>query len=181
MELVRYHSVTEESISPKKPTTIPEVAKQRELSGTLNKRLGLKELRSNIKCQDQGNSVDMTIWSSARNCASFIELLCAVWSQRKPAGGQSKILFGEEPAKTTKKIHEQKFHELTGNNIFNGDGAPGSAEKPLSRAKLREMTGSNIFADGKAENRDCLRGARRPPPAAKAASRTVCDHYLNIA
>lgn len=33
----------------------------------------------------------------------------------------------------------------------------------MSRAKLREMTGSNIFADGKAENRDGLRGARKPP------------------
>ena len=81
-----------------------------------------------------------------------------------PAGGQSNILFGEEPVKkTAKKIHGHKFAELTGNNIFNGDVPPGSAEKPLSRAKLREMTGSDIFADGKAETREYVRGARRPP------------------
>ena len=36
-------------------------------------------------------------------------------------------------------------------------------EKPSSRAKLREMAGNDIFGDGKAENRDNIRGARRPP------------------
>ncbi|KAJ6413603.1 hypothetical protein OIU84_006408 [Salix udensis] len=67
-----------------------------------------------------------------------------------PAGGQSNVLFGEEPAmKTAKKIHDQKFHELTGNDIFKGDVPPGSAEKPLSTAKLREVSGNDIFADGK--------------------------------
>lgn len=73
-------------------------------------------------------------------------------------------MFGEAPVeKTSKKIHNQKFAELTGNNIFQGDVPPGSAEKPLSRAKLREMTGSDIFADGKAEIKDPVRGARKPP------------------
>lgn len=33
---------TEESISPKKPTSLPEVAKQRELSGTLQSDLDTK-------------------------------------------------------------------------------------------------------------------------------------------
>lgn len=65
--------------------------------------------------------------------------------------------------KTSKKIHNQKFAELTGNNIFKGDIPPGSAEKPMSMAKLREISGSNIFADGKAESRDFLGGVRKPP------------------
>ncbi|KAM0005290.1 hypothetical protein Hdeb2414_s0068g00769551 [Helianthus debilis subsp. tardiflorus] len=65
--------------------------------------------------------------------------------------------------KTAKKIPNQKLTELSGNNIFKGDETPQSVEKPLSSAKLREMSGSNIFADGKAEPRDCLRGARKPP------------------
>lgn len=65
--------------------------------------------------------------------------------------------------KISKKIHNQKFAELKGNNIFKGDVPPGSAEKPLSTAKLREISGSNIFADGKAESRDFLGGVRKPP------------------
>lgn len=82
----------------------------------------------------------------------------------QPAGGQSNILFGEEPVvKTSKKIHNQKFAELTGNDIFKGDVPPGSAEKPLSNAKLREMSGSNIFADEKVESRDYFGGVRKPP------------------
>lgn len=82
----------------------------------------------------------------------------------QPAGGQSNIMFSEEPVvKTSRKIHNQKFAELTGNNIFKGDVPPGSAEKPLSTAKLREMNGSDIFADGKASSRDYLGGVRKPP------------------
>jgi hypothetical protein len=65
--------------------------------------------------------------------------------------------------KTAKKILNQKFAELSGNNIFKGDAPPLSAEKSLSGAKLREISGSNIFADGKAESRDYLGGVRKPP------------------
>ena len=73
-------------------------------------------------------------------------------------------MFGEEPViNATKKIHNQKFAELKGNNIFKGDVPPGSAEKPLSMAKMREMSGSNIFADGKSESRDYFGGVRKPP------------------
>lgn len=66
--------------------------------------------------------------------------------------------------KTAKKIPNQKFAELSGNNIFKGEGAPPtSTEKSLSSAKLREITGSNIFADGKAESREYFGGVRKPP------------------
>lgn len=82
----------------------------------------------------------------------------------QPAGGQSNILFGEDPVvKSSKKIHNQKFQELTGNDIFKGDVPPGSAEKSLSRAKLKEMSGNDIFADGKSESRDYYGGVRKPP------------------
>lgn len=74
------------------------------------------------------------------------------------------MTFSEEPVlKTAKKIYNQKFAELTGNNIFKGDVPPGSAEKSLSSAKLREISGNNIFADGKVESRDYLGGVRKPP------------------
>lgn len=65
--------------------------------------------------------------------------------------------------KTAKKINDQKYAELSGNNIFKSDATPSSVEKTLSGAKLREMSGSNIFADGKAESRDYLGGVRKPP------------------
>lgn len=65
--------------------------------------------------------------------------------------------------KTAKKIYNQKFMDLTGNDIFKGDVPPSSAEKSLSTAKLREMSGNDIFADGKVESRDYLGGVRKPP------------------
>lgn len=74
-------------------------------------------------------------------------------------------MFGEEPVvnKTAKKIHNQKFAELTGNDIFKGDMPPGSAEKSLSTAKLKEMSGNDIFSDGKVESRVYWGGVRKPP------------------
>lgn len=65
--------------------------------------------------------------------------------------------------RTAKKIYNQKFSQLSGNNVFKGDVPLSSAEKPLSTAKLQEMSGSDIFADGKVESRDYLGGVRKPP------------------
>ncbi|XWS44925.1 hypothetical protein CRYUN_Cryun15aG0092000 [Craigia yunnanensis] len=88
----------------------------------------------------------------------------------EPAGGQTSILFTEEPVvKTANKINNQKFQELTGNDIFMGDVPPGSAEKPLSRAKLQEMSGNDIFSYGKVESRYYLGGVRKPPGGERAA------------
>ncbi|TVT98243.1 hypothetical protein EJB05_56462 [Eragrostis curvula] len=168
------------SLSPKKPSSIPEVAKQRELSGTLedadakiNKQLSeakTKELSgSDIfgpppeiparplaarNMELQGN-VDFSL-PPPRSVHTSVKV-------SNPAGGPSNISFGEDPVvKTAKKIHNQKFQELTGNNIFKED-APASAEKSLSSAKLKEMSGNDIFADGKAASRDYLGGVRKPP------------------
>lgn len=69
----------------------------------------------------------------------------------------------ESVVKTAKKIYNQKFNELSGNNVFKGDAPSSTAEKPLSVAKLREMSGSDIFSDGKVESRDYLGGVRKPP------------------
>uniref|UniRef100_A0A453C423 DUF4057 domain-containing protein n=1 Tax=Aegilops tauschii subsp. strangulata TaxID=200361 RepID=A0A453C423_AEGTS len=170
------------SVSPKKPSSIPEVAKQRELSGTfetdaeakINKQLSEaknKELSgSNIfgpppetparplaarNMELQGN-VDFAL-PQRRSVHTSVKV-------SNPAGGPSNITFSEDPvAKTAKKIHNQKFQELTGNNIFNEDAPPGSADKSLSSAKLKEMSGNDIFSDGKASSRDYLGGVRKPP------------------
>ncbi|XP_031108817.1 uncharacterized protein LOC116013286 [Ipomoea triloba] len=173
---------TEEKISPKKPTTIPEVAKQRELSGTLESEsdLKIKKQLSDAKCKElSGNDIfgppseapprSLTVARTMESKESNFMGEPAPRNVRtsvkvsNPAGGQSNIMFGDEPVvKTTKKIHDQKFAELTGNDIFKGD-VPGSAEKHLSRAKLKEMSGNDIFADGKVQSRDYFGGVRKPP------------------
>ncbi|XP_031268537.1 uncharacterized protein LOC116127014 [Pistacia vera] len=173
----------EETVSPKKPTSIPEVAKQRELSGTLQSEADLKNKKqiSNAKFKEISGhdifspapEIQPRSLAAARSMESKESKDMGEPAPRNvrtsvkvsnPAGGQSNILFSEEPVvKTAKKIHNQKFQELTGNDIFKGDVPPGSAEKPLSTAKLREMSGNNIFSDGKAESRDYFGGVRKPP------------------
>ncbi|KAK2655771.1 hypothetical protein Ddye_008823 [Dipteronia dyeriana] len=173
----------EETVSPKKPTSIPEVAKQRELSGTLQCDSDMKSKKqiSNAKYKEiSGHDIFSPApeilprsLAAARSLESKESKDMGEPAPRNvrtsvkvsnPAGGQSNILFSEDPvAKTSKKIHNQKFQELTGNDIFKGDVPPGSAEKPLSTAKLREISGNDIFADGKAESRDYFGGVRKPP------------------
>ncbi|XP_021273895.1 uncharacterized protein LOC110409011 [Herrania umbratica] len=171
------------SVSPKKPTSLPEVAKQRELSGTLQADSDAKNKKqiSNAKYKEisghdifaSPSEIKPRSLAAARSTESRESKDMGEPAPRNvrtsvkvsnPAGGQTSILFSEGPVvKTAKKIHNQKFQELTGNNIFKGDVHPGSAEKPLSRAKLREMSGNNIFSDGKVESRDYLGGVRKPP------------------
>ncbi|XVF36726.1 hypothetical protein REPUB_Repub19eG0083000 [Reevesia pubescens] len=160
----------EESISPKKPTTLPEVAKQRELSGTPESEAdaNLKKQLSDAKYKEiSGHDIFapppeiLPRPATVRALALKDNFDMGEPDVRNPAGGS---MSSEEAAvKTAKKIYNQKFSELSGNDIFKGDGPPGSAEKPLSSAKLREMSGSNIFADGKVESRDYLGGVRKPP------------------
>ncbi|XP_059298683.1 uncharacterized protein LOC132051561 isoform X2 [Lycium ferocissimum] len=174
---------TEEDISPKKPTTLTEVAKQRELSGNLESESDskVKKQLSDAKTKElSGNDifgppaeVPPRSLAAARSLESKESKDMGEPAPRtvrtsvrvsNPAGGQSSIMFGDEPVvKTTKKIHNQKFAELTGNDIFKGDIPPGSAEKTLSSAKLKEMSGNDIFSDGKIESRDHFGGVRKPP------------------
>ncbi|KDP41369.1 hypothetical protein JCGZ_15776 [Jatropha curcas] len=169
----------EESLSPKKPATLPEVAKQRELSGTLENdaEAKLQKQVSDAKCKElSGHDIfapppeilprPTTVRALAlkesielgeptpRNVRTSVKV-------SNPAGGQ--MSSEEASVKTAKKIYNQKFNELSGNDIFKGDVPPSSAEKSLSVAKLREMSGNDIFADGKAEHRDYLGGVRKPP------------------
>ncbi|KAK9748979.1 hypothetical protein RND81_02G094500 [Saponaria officinalis] len=143
---------TDESVSPKKPATLPEVAKQRELSGNLDSaaEAKLKKQLSDAKCKEL----------SGHN-------IFAPPPEIKPRSVQPSPAFREtdsEPVlKTAKKIPDQKFAHLSGNNIFKEDTPPKSTEKPLSVAKLREISGNDIFADGKAESRDYYSGVRKPP------------------
>ncbi|XP_047067575.1 uncharacterized protein LOC124675537 [Lolium rigidum] len=169
------------SVSPKKPSSLPEVAKQRELSGTFESDAEAKTSKqlSESKNKELSGSnifgpppVTPVRPLAARNMELQGNVDFALPQPRSvhtsvkvshPAGGPSNITFSEDPAtKTSKKIHNQKFQELTGNNIFKEDASPGS-DKSLSSAKLKEMSGNDIFSDGKASSRDYLGGVRKPP------------------
>ncbi|PKA58054.1 hypothetical protein AXF42_Ash019280 [Apostasia shenzhenica] len=173
----------EESVSPKKPTSLPEIAKQRELSGNLDSEseAKAKKLLSNAKYKElSGNDIfgpppeNPPRVLAARNLdlkghLDFGEP--ASWNINTSiaasnlAGAQSAVMLTEQSAlKTSKMIPNQKFQELTGNDIFKDDDAsPPFAEKQLSSAKLKEISGSDIFADGKSSSRDYYGGVRKPP------------------
>ncbi|XP_031275013.1 uncharacterized protein LOC116133446 [Pistacia vera] len=166
----------EDNVSPKKPTTIPEVAKQRELSGTLESEAEAKLQKqiSEYKSKElSGHDIfapppEILPRPAVRSLALKENFnLGETAAQNVPSSvntSDSNIMSSEESGmKTAKKIYDKKFAELSGNNIFKGDVPPTSAEKSLSVAKLREMSGSDIFADGKAESRDYLGGVRKPP------------------
>ncbi|KAJ8433760.1 hypothetical protein Cgig2_025923 [Carnegiea gigantea] len=127
---------------------------QRELSGNLDSaaEARLKKQLSDAKCKElSGHDI----------FAPPPEIKPRAVPMRSPVFQETE---GEVVVKTAKKIPDQKFAHLSGNNIFKEDAPPKSAEKPLSVAKLREMSGSNIFADGKVEARDYYStGVRKPP------------------
>ncbi|XP_059318043.1 uncharacterized protein LOC132068462 [Lycium ferocissimum] len=200
---------TEEKIPQKTPTALTEVAKQSELSGNQETESDskVKKQLSDAKSKELSGSdiFGPPIEVPPRSMAAAQSLVAkenkdmdepaprTVRTSVKvsnPAGGRSNIMFadepvvncvkkihdqkfaemighgifeGETPGSPEKKIHDQKFAELTGNGIFKGGNPPGSPEKTLSRSKLREMNGSNIFSDGKAATRVCYGGVRKPP------------------
>ncbi|XP_020697427.1 uncharacterized protein LOC110110350 isoform X3 [Dendrobium catenatum] len=173
---------TEEIVSPRKPISLPEVAKQRELSGSLESAAEdkMKKQLSDAKTKElSGHDIfgpppEVPLRPlAARNLELRGQLdfgepappnICTSVKVSNPPGGQSHIMSSEEPVpKTSKKINNQKFQDLSGTDIFNSDAVSGSVEKPLSSAKLKEMSGSDIFADGKAASRDYFGGVRKPP------------------
>ncbi|KAG6585290.1 hypothetical protein SDJN03_18023, partial [Cucurbita argyrosperma subsp. sororia] len=156
----------EGSVSPKKPTTLPEVAKQRELSGNLESDADamLKKQLSDAKCKELSGHDIFAPPPEILPRPTTARTLDLKGSIEIGEPDNINVIPGEEPSvKTAKKIYDKKFSELSGNDIFKGDVPPSSAEKPLSIAKLREMSGSDIFADGKVETRDYLGGVRKPP------------------
>ncbi|CAN0877349.1 DNA oxidative demethylase ALKBH2 [Linum grandiflorum] len=159
-----------ESVSPKKPASLPEVAKQRELSGTLETEAELearlKKQLSDAKCKElSGHDIfapppeilPRPTGVRALALKESIELGEPALRDQGQTSSEDNVL------KTAKKIYDKKHSELSGNDIFKGDVPASSADKPISDAKLREISGNNIFADGKAEHRDYLGGVRKPP------------------
>ncbi|CAM6127942.1 unnamed protein product [Calypogeia fissa] len=172
----------EECITPKLPTSVPEVAKQKELSGSTETTLDLKHRSfSNAKAKEL---VGSNIFGPAPPDAPPRRVAMEVREQQKevqgevprnvrtsvkvsnPAGGKSQINFGnEELLNNAKKMDPTKAAHLKGNDIFSNDPPTPILESHhhLSNAKLRDMTGSDIFADDKPVGRDSIGGIRKPP------------------
>ncbi|KAG7656468.1 hypothetical protein ISN44_As01g034720 [Arabidopsis suecica] len=153
----------EEIVTPKKPATVPEVAKQRELSGTLEYQSDAKLNKqfSDAKCKElSGHNIfapppEIKLRPTVRALA-YKDNFDLGESDTKPDG----------ELKTAKKIADRKFTDLSGNNVFKSDvSSPSSAtaERLLSTAKLKEISGNDIFADAKAQSRDYFGGVRKPP------------------
>ncbi|WZY86690.1 hypothetical protein YC2023_033074 [Brassica napus] len=150
---LRYYQISfsaDGNVSPKKPTTLTEVAKQRELSGNLLTEAELKrkkQISSATMEEISGHNI-----FGPRGEATFREIqppprsLAAAAAQQEARRGNrdmgtKKHTLQEDRAtyclvKTSKKIHDQKFQELTGNGIFK---------------------------DGKSESRDYFGGVKKPP------------------
>ncbi|KAG8063194.1 hypothetical protein GUJ93_ZPchr0003g16814 [Zizania palustris] len=158
------------SVPPKKATSVAEVAKQRELSGTLQSEADSKMKRqvSNAKSKElSGHGLFDDPQDARPNGARNKANGSAASHTPVKNANVSSFSFGyantDSVARATKKITGKKFTDLTGNNIFKGNEAPVSAEKHLSTAKLKEMSGSNIFAEGQAPTREYHSGNRKPP------------------
>ncbi|KAM7260346.1 hypothetical protein ACFE04_016087 [Oxalis oulophora] len=158
----------EESVSSKKPVSVAEVAKQRELSGSMESESEaiLKRQISDAKNKElSGNNIfapppEILPRENIQRPLALKESVHLGESSPRNSAGSS----GEEAApKSAKKIYDQKSSDLSGNNVFKGDSPLSAAEKSLSMAKLREISGNDIFADGKVESRDYLGGVRKPP------------------
>ncbi|PUZ40867.1 hypothetical protein GQ55_9G456700 [Panicum hallii var. hallii] len=155
---------------PKKPTSVAEVAKQRELSGTLQSEVDskMKKQISNAKSKElSGHDIFSDTQESRSNRARNSSNGSSASNTPVKNANASTFSFGEanidSAPKTAKKITGKKVNDLSGNDIFKGDAPSASAEKHLSTAKLKEITGSNIFADGKEPTRERTGGNRKPP------------------
>ncbi|CAA7013346.1 unnamed protein product [Microthlaspi erraticum] len=155
----------EEDLSPKKPITLPEAAKQRELSGTLMENESASKLKKQLSDAKYKEITGQNIFAPPPEIKPRPGTTRALALKDNFNLGAGSRTSGEEDSsvKTAKKIYDKKFAELSGNDIFKGDATSSSLEKHLSQAKLKEIGGNNIFADGKVESRDYLGGVRKPP------------------
>ncbi|KAG6399754.1 hypothetical protein SASPL_141237 [Salvia splendens] len=161
---------TEERISPKKPTTVPEVAKQRELSGTIesDSESRIRKHLSNAKSKELsgtdifGPPSEAPARSSAR--ASGIKgnndmgepapraLRTSVKLSNVSVPSLASSLQHTNIPSSKSSYLPKNLTSLRTCSLQEGGVPPGSAEKPLSVAKLKEMNGNDIFSDGKAES-----------------------------
>ncbi|XP_078433230.1 uncharacterized protein LOC144704626 [Wolffia australiana] len=149
----------EENVSPRKPAMLPEMAKQRELSGSVASETDSAQLKKQLSLAKSKELTGHNILFPSPE-EEILPPSPAPDSVREVLSG---LVLGEEPAaKTAKKISGRKFEEVSGGHVFNG-GGEAAGEKTLSVAKLREIKGCDIFADEKVASREYYGGVRKPP------------------
>ncbi|KAH7282298.1 hypothetical protein KP509_35G024200 [Ceratopteris richardii] len=175
------------ALSPKKPTSFSEIAKQKELCGTFlrspadipsgrrpTSSAKSKELEGSgifgRSRQNQANELTpKSLEKDLNSCQENNAVLRTSVKVLNPAGGRSQIIFGcdggpqLEAARCKKQGHDQKTAELSGHNIFKNEGITGMHNERASAAKRREMTGNNIFGQSPMNEERPKRGSRQPP------------------
>eukprot|EP00249_Psilotum_nudum_P006529 c19854_g1_i1 orf=3-908(-) len=149
-----------DAVSLKKPTSLPGVVKQRELSGTLetDEETPVRRPCSSAKARELAGS---NIFGLAVDPRSGC--LRHAFEEHQPNRGTPETIprvgrgcvkvlnaaGGDGQELLSRKGHDQKVAELSGNNIFETECPIVASEKFVSVAKLKEMSGSDIFADEK--------------------------------
>lgn len=164
-----------EAISPRKPTSIPEVAKQRELSGTLEAPVEETPSRKPTSTSKVKELVGSDIFGpppSVHHRSLFchqqgstdVAMPLQDLSLNPPMFGSTLAAFGIDNIDlSARKCNIHKVAELSGNNIFKEDTPPSLAERSQSAAKRKEINGNDIFADEKPVLREHFGGIRKPP------------------
>ncbi|KAG6505585.1 hypothetical protein ZIOFF_037949 [Zingiber officinale] len=138
---------TEGIETPRKPTSFAELAKQRELRGTIEselEQLQVKKQLSEAKCKELSGSGIFALPPEIpqRHLAAQDQELRnnldfeSSQLQTKPASVNSHLVDAETITKKAKKICNQKFKDLMGNDTFRGGAVSMPAEKQLSLSNV---------------------------------------------
>ncbi|KAF8780303.1 hypothetical protein HU200_001697 [Digitaria exilis] len=167
------HFCSGRGIAPRKPTSVAEVARHRELSHTVQSEADSKTKRqvSTAKSKElSGHDIFADHEDPKPNRSRRSDYSSSTSLSPVKNANVSTFSFGEadtdSAAKTArKKGTGKKTTDLNGKALLQREPAP--VVKPLNRAKLEETTGSSVvFADGKAPATGEQAGRRttRQPP-----------------
>ncbi|CAN6300704.1 unnamed protein product, partial [Urochloa humidicola] len=160
------------SIAPKKPTSAAEVARQRELSHTVQSDGDGKMKRqvSTAKSKElSGHNIFADHEDPKPNRSKKSD-----YSSSASLSQVSTFSFGEADADSTPKTAKKKGTsnkptDLNGKVISERDSVP-AVKQPLNRAKSSDLNGSSVFANGKAPATGEQSGRRtRPPPGGESS------------
>ncbi|CAL4939713.1 unnamed protein product [Urochloa decumbens] len=160
------------SIAPKKPTSAAEVARQRELSHTVqSERDGkMKKQVSTAKSKElSGHDIFADHEDPKPNRSRKSD-----YSSSASLSQVSTFSFGEADANSTPKTAKKKGTSnrptgLNGKVVSEKDSAA-AVKQPLNRAKSTDLNGISVFADGKAPATGEQAGRRtRPPPGGESS------------
>ncbi|CAN6325045.1 unnamed protein product [Urochloa humidicola] len=166
------------SIAPKKPTSAAEVARQRELSHTVQSGGDgkMKKQVSTAKSKElSGHDIFADHEDPKPNRSRKSDYSSAASHSQVRNTNVSTFSFGEADADSTPKTAKKKGTSnrptdlnVNGKVISERDSAP-AVKQPLNRAKSTDLNGNSVSADGKALETGDQAGRRtRPPPGGQS-------------